>query len=154
MKFLKAANSLQPGACTSCAPGFKPKVLKSLKLQTVRGVSQKTKIVTFQMSYKFYNTHNFAWFCSRFLSPGELWMLLDDFIEGGEDRGDGVIAGPNVPLRISAWQFLYQVPHRVFPCKNKCQLNLCITYFPAAQMSLACRHRRKTIQRHKKSNVS
>ena len=73
MKFLKAANSLQPDACTSCAPGFVPKVFKSLKLQTVRGVSQKTKIVTFQMSYKLYNTHNLAWFCSLFVT----WRTLD-----------------------------------------------------------------------------
>ena len=52
------------------------------------------------------------------LSPGELWMFLDDFIEGGEDRGDGVVARPDVPLRIPARQLLYQVAHRIFPCKQ------------------------------------
>ena len=51
-------------------------------------------------------------------SPGELWMLLDDFIEGGEHRGDGVVARPDVPLRIPARQLLHQVPHRIFPCNT------------------------------------
>ena len=51
-------------------------------------------------------------------------MLLDDFIECGEHRGDCVVARPDVPLRISARQFLYKVPHRIFPCKQICQLNV------------------------------
>ena len=45
-------------------------------------------------------------------------MLLDDFIEGGEHRGDGVVARPDVPLRIPARQLLHQVPHRIFPCNT------------------------------------
>ena len=46
-------------------------------------------------------------------------MLLDDFIEGGEDRGDGVVARPDVPLRIPARQLLDQITHRIFPCNTK-----------------------------------
>ena len=45
-------------------------------------------------------------------------MLLDDFIEGGEHRGDGVVARPDVPLRIPTRQLLHQVPHRIFPCNT------------------------------------
>ena len=51
-------------------------------------------------------------------------MLLDDFIECGEHRGDCVVARPDIPLRISARQFLYKVPHRIFPCKQICQFNV------------------------------
>ena len=43
-------------------------------------------------------------------------MLLDDFVEGGEHCGDGVVAGAHVSLRVSAGQLLNKVPHRVFPC--------------------------------------
>ena len=45
-------------------------------------------------------------------------MLLDDFIEGGEHRGDGVVARPDVPLRVPAGQLLNQVAHRIFTCKQ------------------------------------
>ena len=51
---------------------------------------------------------------SRKLLPGKLRMLLDDFVESGEDGRDGVVRCAVVVLRVAGWKLLNKVSHRVF----------------------------------------
>ena len=55
-------------------------------------------------------------------------MLLDDFVECGEDGRDGVVRRAVVVLRVAGWKLLNEVSHRVFACGavverwlNKCR---------------------------------
>ena len=43
-------------------------------------------------------------------------MLLDDFVECGEDGRDGVVRRAVVVLRVAGWKLLNEVSHRVFAC--------------------------------------
>ena len=47
-------------------------------------------------------------------------MFLDNFIESGENRRDGVVRSSVVSLGVSARKLLYEVSHSVFPWKINC----------------------------------